>query len=267
MVDLFRQYPDLRNCTYDGGLSSNPCGAAEPALAPGLNAAPCPMELKSLSLCQPSPDWAMILTSNFQSMERVRYKCRQKDVAVFSKLQNTIAEGLWFGFVGKSYCVLIQEFDLGTPEGSHESHGLPNTGYVAVTIHKNLPCFRRWDFVFSYWQEHSRTVAAEMYFVESPNERKKKRKEEPFTSYDLLSKWLWWSSGSNQGSFHKEEKILNSMYGSVLKSEADPEKVPNVGGVMETESFEKDTEVKGLSEITFSSCSGVQNSLMRRGSS
>lgn len=27
------------------------------------------------------------------------------------------------------------------------------------------------------------------------------------------------SSGSNQGSSHKEEKILNSMYGSVLKSE------------------------------------------------
>lgn len=58
MVDLFLQYLDLRNCTYDGGLNSNPCGAAEPALAPGLNAAPCPMELKSLSLCQPSPDWA-----------------------------------------------------------------------------------------------------------------------------------------------------------------------------------------------------------------
>lgn len=38
-------------------------------------------------------------------------------------------------------------------------------------------------------------------------------------------------------------------------------------GHQETESFKKDKEVKGLSEIIFSSCSGVKNSLMRRGSS
>lgn len=51
----------------------------------------------------------MILTSNVQSMKRVRYKCRQKDVAVFSKLQNTFAEGLWFGFVGKRCLAVIND--------------------------------------------------------------------------------------------------------------------------------------------------------------